>query len=372
MPALDAILAEKIAALDAQHRLRRTVPSHRQGGLWVERAGRRLLSFSCNDYLGLSHHPAVIAAAQEAAARYGAGAGASRLVTGDHPLYAALEAELADWKQAGAACVFGSGYLANTGAIPALVGRKDLVLADRLVHACILDGIRLSGAKLLRFAHNDAADCARLLKKHRMQHEHCLVVTETVFSMDGDTAPLAELRALCDTHDAWLMTDDAHGTGQSPNVADIRMGTLSKALGSYGGYVCGSRVLVDYLKTAARSLVFTTGLPPAAVGAALEALRIARAEPWRAQKALAHARMFAQRMGLPAAQSPIVPLLVGAEAEALALQQRLEEAGFLAGAIRPPTVPEGSSRLRFVFTAMHEEKHITDLIKALKNERICA
>lgn len=372
MPALDAILAEKITAIKAQHRLRQVTETTREDGLWVQRAGKRLLSFSCNDYLGLSHHPQVVAAAQEAAARYGAGAGASRLVTGNHPLYSTLEAALADWKQSEAACVFGSGYLANLGAISALVGRNDLVLADKLVHACILDGVRLSGAKLLRFAHNDAADCERLLKKHRIQHENCLIVTETVFSMDGDVAPLADLRSLCDAHDSWLMTDDAHGTGSSPNVADIRMGTLSKALGSYGGYVCGSQVLIDYLTTSARSLIFTTGLPPAAVGAAIEALRILRAEPQRAVTALAHARRFADAMGLPCAQSPIVPLLVGEESAALAMQQRLEEAGFLAGAIRPPTVPEGGSRLRFVFTSMHEDSHINDLIKVLNNESVSA
>ena len=366
MPALDVFAQEKIAALEAQHRLRTPATTARSAAAAVLRNGRRLVSFSCNDYLGLSQHSAVIEAAQQAIAQYGAGAGASRLVTGNHPLYDALEAALATYKHTEAACVFGSGYLANIGVIPAVAGRGDMIIADKLVHACILDGIKLSGAKLLRFAHNDAADCARLLTQHRHQFKHCLVVTETVFSMDGDVAPLAELRRLCDQHDAWLMTDDAHGIGTSDTSADIIMGTMSKALGAYGGYVCGSQALVRYLKTTARSLIFTTALPPPTVAAALKALEILRKNPALVQKPLAHARRFTQELGLPLAQSPIVPLILGSEEAALSAAQKLEQAGFLVSAIRPPTVPENSARLRFSFSAMHEKRDVSDLINSVK------
>lgn len=367
MPALDAILNEKIDTLAVKRRLRVPQPTLRMAGARVERDGKTLISFSCNDYLGLSHHPEVLHAAEDALKAYGASAGAARLVTGEHPLYAPLESTLAEYKQTEAACVFGSGYMANIGAIAALVGRDDVVIADKLAHACILDGIKLSGAKLLRFAHNDAADCQRLLEKHRASHRHCLVITETIFSMDGDLAPMAELRALCDAHDAWLMTDDAHGFGLPQTVkADVQMGTLSKALGAYGGYICGSDALVRYIKTAARSVMFTTGLPPAVAAAATAALAVMQREPERSAKALANARFFAQGLGLPPAESTIVPLVMGEEQAALDAAKRLEEAGYLVTAIRPPTVPEGTSRLRFAFSAEHEEFDISGLIKVIK------
>lgn len=373
MPALDATLRQKIDALNASGRLRELRPTTRINGGRVQRGGKEYISFSCNDYLGLGRHPEVLRAAEEALHEHGAGAGASRLITGDNPLYSKLEAALAEYRGADAACVFGSGYLANVGVISALMGRHDVVIADKLVHACILDGVKLSGAKLLRFAHNDAQDCARLLQEHRAQHPNCLVITETVFSMDGDKAPLKPLRALCDEHDAWLMTDDAHGFGMPYDVAaDIKMGTLSKALGAYGGYVAGSKTLVQYLKTAARSLIFTTGLPPATLAAAVTALRIMRREPERSLLALMRARQFSKGLGLPVAQSTIVPLLIGSEDDAMDAAARLEEHGFLVTAIRPPTVPDGTSRLRFAFSSEHEEQDITRLIKAIKDESIGA
>lgn len=373
MPALDATLHEKIDELKAKHRLRVPVNSARSAGAKVRRDGRELISFCCNDYLGLSQHPEVLEAAQQAAAAYGTSSSASRLITGNTPLYSALETMLAEYKGAEAACVFGSGYMANIGTIPALVGRDDLIVADKLVHASLLDGIKLSGARLVRFAHNDAADCDRLLAKHRDDYRQCLLITETVFSMDGDLAPLRELRALCDHYDAWLMTDDAHGYGQKQLVkADIQMGTLSKALGAYGGYVCGSQVLIDYLVTAARSLVFTTGLPPSSLAAAYKSLEIVQSQPQLAQKALGHARRFSEALGLPEAQSAIVPLVLGADKTVMEMAARLEKAGYLVGAIRPPTVPEGSARLRFTFAATHEDNDVTSLIKEVNNAFSCA
>ncbi|MFZ5727911.1 MAG: aminotransferase class I/II-fold pyridoxal phosphate-dependent enzyme, partial [Pseudomonadota bacterium] len=248
---LSAFAAAKLAELDAAHLRRRLEPTRRLDGIWVERAGRRLLSFSCNDYLNLSHHPQVTAAAAEAARSFGAGAGASRLVTGDHPLLSQLEAALAAFKGAEAACVFGSGYLANAGIIPTVVGATDVVLVDELAHACIWAGAQLSGARIVRFAHNDVADLAARLAEARGSARHVLIATDGVFSMDGDVAPLDAISDLARAHDAWLLVDDAHGlgvVGQGRGTAalfpdakvDLAMGTLSKALGGYGAYVCAS------------------------------------------------------------------------------------------------------------------------------------
>ncbi len=196
MPALDDSLQQKLQVLQAKQQKRTLKPTGRMAGVKVRRDGKELISFSCNDYLGLSHHPEVVAAAKAALDKYGAGAGASRLVTGNYPLYDELETALAAYKHTAAACVFGSGYLANIGAIPALVGKGDLIVADKLVHACMLDGARLSGATLMRFAHNNLEHCRMLLEAARGEHHHCLILTETVFSMDGDRAPLEEIKAL--------------------------------------------------------------------------------------------------------------------------------------------------------------------------------
>jgi 8-amino-7-oxononanoate synthase len=358
MPALDASLQQKLSLLEAKGQKRQLKDTGRMAGVEVMRGGKPLISFSCNDYLGLSRHAEVIEAGKAALERYGAGAGASRLVTGNHPLYDTLETALAAFKHTEAACVFGSGYLANIGAIPAIAGKGDLILADRLVHACMVDAARLSGATVMRFAHNNIDHCRMLLEAHRGEHHHCLVLTETVFSMDGDLAPLVALKGLARQFDAWLMTDDAHGMGIVDSCADIQMGTLSKAAGSYGGYVCGSRVLVDYLKTAARSLVYSTGLPPATVAASAAALGIMAREPQHMEKALGNARYFTSLLELPEAQSTIVPLMLNENDKAMAASAALEAQGFLVAAIRPPTVPEHTARLRFTFSAAHEHGQI--------------
>ncbi|MGE3714840.1 MAG: aminotransferase class I/II-fold pyridoxal phosphate-dependent enzyme, partial [Alphaproteobacteria bacterium] len=309
MPALDASLQEKLGRLDERGQ-RRILRVTERDGVVARRGEADLLSFSCNDYLGLTRHPEVIKAAQDALQLYGAGAGASRLITGNNPLYNELENLLAETKGTEAACVFGSGYLANLGVIPALVGRGDLILADKLSHACMLDGAKLSGAKLLRFSHNDAEHCQQLLATHRGNYNKCLLMTETIFSMDGDPAPLAELSSLAEKFDSSLLTDDAHGLGFNPSTRRgehgrgtllakpdqanphpnptleregnwVQMGTLSKASGSYGGYVCGSATLIDYIKTSARSLIYSTALPPATLAASISALRIMQQEPER-------------------------------------------------------------------------------------------
>ena len=242
---LTAFAQDKLATLEAKSLRRTLIPTARLDGLWVERGGRRLLSFSCNDYLNLSHHPAVKAAALAAVQTHGVGSGASRLVTGDNPIFTELEARLAALKGAEAACVFGSGYLANAGIIPTFVGEGDLILVDELAHACIWSGAQLSGAKIAPFRHHDMADLAAKLAAHRGAAERALIATDGVFSMDGDVAPLDEISALAQAHDAWLLVDDAHGLGvlgegrgtaaMFPGAkVDLAMGTFSKALGGYG------------------------------------------------------------------------------------------------------------------------------------------
>lgn len=368
---MDTLDAFALATLERLERraLRRTLVATDRGDFpVVAREGRRLLSFSCNDYLGLSRHPDVVAAAAAALARYGAGAGASRLVTGEHLLYGPLEARLAALKGTEAACVFGSGYLANIGVLGVLAGPEDLILLDEYAHACLNAGAQLSRAATERFAHNDVAQLGDLLARRRGAARHALIVTETVFSMDGDRAPLAELAELAARHDAWILTDDAHGLGVvAPGEAPVplRMGTLSKAVGGYGGYCCASRAVVDLLKTRARSLVYSTGLPPATIAGASAALDIIASSPDLVATPLAKARRFTRALGLPEAQSAIVPLILGTPERALATSAALADAGFLVAAIRPPTVPEGTARLRFAFSALHPDAEIDRLARVL-------
>ncbi len=369
MLSLDRFAEAKLSALAARRLGRSLVPTHRQDGVWVERDGRRLMSFSCNDYLGLSHHPAVKAAACAAVEAYGAGAGASRLVTGDHPLISVLEARLAKMKGTQAACVFGSGYLANTGILPTLAGPDDLLLVDDLAHACLWAGSKLSGARVLSFRHNEVAHLAALLAEHRGGHGRALVATDTVFSMDGDLAPLDELIALCEAHDAWLLTDDAHGLGVVHAAAGARvplqMGTLSKAAGAYGGYLCASRAVIDLVVNRARTLIYSTGLPPAAVGAAIAALEIIETDPALCAEPVRKARRFTTALDLPLAESAIVPVIVGEAQAALDVSRRLVEQGFLVAPIRPPTVPWGTARLRVAFAAGHPDVEIDRLARAV-------
>ena len=367
MDSLDAFALDGLDRLEAESLRRDLKPTERSGGADVVRGGRRLISFSCNDYLGLAQDPRVKAAAIAAVERYGSGAAASRLVTGDYPLIGALEARLAAHKGKAAALVFGSGYLANVAIPPALTGTGDLILVDDLAHACILAGAKLSGARTIRFRHNDVQHLADLLKAERAGVRRCLIVTERVFSMDGDRAPLEAMGELARRHDAWLMVDDAHGLGliEGGASAPLEMGTLSKSLGSYGGYLAASRPVIELLKSRARSFVYTTALPPASAGAALAALDILEHEPERRARPLMLARRFARAAGLPVPESSIVPLIVGEAERALALSTALEADGFLVVAIRPPTVPPGGARLRFSFSAAHAEADVDRLAQAV-------
>jgi 8-amino-7-oxononanoate synthase len=378
MESLDSFASRKLEELDRAFLRRTLAESSRGDGPWVERDGRRFLSFSCNDYLNLSCHPALKAAAAAAIEKHGVGSGASRLVTGNHPLLAGLEERLARLKGSEAACVFGSGYLANTGIIPALAGAGDMILLDELAHACIFAGARLSPAQTFVFRHNDAGHAHKVLSENRSRFRHALLVTDGVFSMDGDLAPVEELAGVCRACDCWLMTDDAHGLGVIGNgrgsayaaggegLVPLQMGTLSKAIGSYGGYLCASRPVIELMKNRARTLIYSTALPPAMAAAAIAALTIIENEPELTAKPLAKARAFTSRLGLAQAQSPIVPLILGAPEAALNASRKLAEQGFLVTPIRPPTVPQGTARLRFAFTAMHPDGEITRLAEAVE------
>jgi 8-amino-7-oxononanoate synthase len=380
MRSLDEFAAAKLGELERGSLRRALVDTTRVTGIWTLRNGRRLLSFCCNDYLNLTHHPAVKQAAIEALETYGVGAAASRFVTGNHPLYAELEARLAAWKETQAACVFGSGYLANLGIIPALVGADDLVLIDDLAHACLWGGARLSRATVMPFRHSDVGHLEALLAAQRRRYERVLIATDGVFSMDGDIAPLHALAALAQRHDAWLMSDDAHGLGvvgggRGSNFvqttrADIplQMGTLSKALGAYGGYLCASAAVIDLVRNRARSLIYTTGLPPAMVAAAIAALDLIAREPAYAARPVEKAKLFARCAGLPEPASPIVPVILGEAEAALAGARLLEDHGFLVIAIRPPTVPAGTARLRLTFTAQHPDNEIERLAEIVRTK----
>ncbi len=377
MSSLDAFASEKLAGLRQRSLLRTLVETTRADDIWAVRTGRRLLSFSCNDYLNFSHHPAIKAAAIAAVERYGVGSGASRLVTGNHPLFTELETKLAKLKGAEAACVFGSGYLANAGIIPTLTGANDLVLIDELAHSCMMTGGKLAGGRMLTFRHNDLAHLEELLVQHRLNHRHALIATDGVFSMDGDLAPLHGLAALAKAHDAWLLADDAHGIGvvgggRGSSFADgtkadvpLQMGTLSKAIGGYGGYLCASQPVIDLIKSRARTFVYSTGLPPASVAAAIAALDLIEADPAYAALPVAKARLFTRRLNLPEAVSPIVPIVIGDAVAALETSRALEEQGFLVVAIRPPTVPPGTARLRVAFTALHPDAEVERLADAI-------
>ena len=347
--------------------------------------GERLILLASNNYLGLATDPRVVVAAAEAALRWGAGSGSARLISGGTKLHDELEHRLAALKRTEAALLFSSGYLANLGTISALVGRGDAIFSDELNHASIIDGARLSQASVHVYRHADPEHLASLLREHRSGRR--LVVTDTVFSMDGDVAPLPAIVEACEPEDAILMVDEAHATGVvGPGgrgaVASfglegrvpVVMGTLSKALGSAGGYIAGSRELVAFLRNRARAFIFDTAPPPAAVGAAIASIDVLEAEPERPE----HARALAERLakGLidagfdvrePAAA--IVPVVVGDSTDALALASALRSRGVLVPAIRPPSVPRGAARLRATVMATHTDEQIDAAIDAFARAR---
>jgi 8-amino-7-oxononanoate synthase len=321
----------------------------------VEVDGRDVLLLCSNDYLGLAGDPRVRAAAAEAATRWGAGSGSSRLVSGDLAIHRELEHELADFEGTEACVLFGSGYLANLGVITALTGEGEVILSDALNHASIIDACRLSRAETVVYDHLDVADLERKLDRRR-----ATIVTDAVFGMDGDVAPLAAINALARAHAATVIVDAAHATGVLAGQieADVIVGTLSKALGSYGAFVCTDAGTRELLVNRARSLIYSTAPPPPAIGAARAALEIVRSEPERLQRLHANARALRAALGAgvggPGSDMPIVPLIVGDPDTAVALSAHALAEGVYAQAIRPPTVPDGTSRLRLAVRADHE------------------
>ena len=373
MSVADEIARAELDALRARGLLRSLEPLRSRAGAEIElRPGERLINLSSNDYLGLAGDARIASALAEGAARWGAGAGASRLVTGDFLPQHELENELASFQGTEAALLFNSGYAANSAMVPVFAGPEDLVLSDALNHASIIDACRLSRARVAIYPHADVGAVEELL--HEIPARRKLVITDSIFSMDGDRAPLRELSEVCARHGAMLAADEAHATGiLAPEpIGDLRMATHSKALGVAGAHVAGSRAVCDLLINRARPLIFSTALPPAIACAVLKSLQIVRgpegddrrARLWR------NVARFAEglrNLGLPArADSPIFPFLLGTPDNALRVASRLRELGVLAKAIRPPTVPPGTSRTRFALTAAHTEQHIDTALSALR------
>jgi len=350
----------------------------------IVRDGAEYLDFCSNDYLALSSHATLKQAAQQATARFGTGASASRLLSGDLSLFHDLETRVASLKGKQAALVYNSGYHANVGIISALCAPADAVFCDRLSHASILDGIRLSGARMFRFRHNDMDHLASLLAEKGARFERTFVVTESVFSMDGDLAPLTEVSALKRQHDFTFIVDEAHATGVfgpqgaglvnqvgAQDDVDLIVGTFSKALGSFGAYVACSSVLRDFLINSSRSFIYSTALPPAVVAANLAALDVLEREPQRRDTLLSRAEWFRQQLAeisLPTqSQSQIVPVVVGSTEEAVRCSRALAQAEIWALPIRPPTVPEGEARLRFSLTYGHQPADLEAVVERLRD-----
>jgi 8-amino-7-oxononanoate synthase len=384
-------LEPALEEIERQHlrRRRATVEAYPKPGSHAEVIvdGRSLVDFSSNDYLGLAAHPAPAAAMAECAARCGAGSGASHLISGHGREHAALEEELAAFTDRPRALLFSTGYMANLGVLTTLAGRGESVVLDRLSHASLIDAALLSGARLRRYRHCDAAAAGRLLADGTPQTS--VLATDGVFSMDGDIAPLAALSDAARAREAWLVVDDAHGlgvlgangrgalelAGLSSEQVPVLVGTLGKAFGSFGAFVAGAGELIELLIQRARSYIYTTALPQPVAAATRVALRIAREETWRRERVLALTARFraaARQAGVPLADAvtPIQPIPLGSAQAALAAQQALREAGFWVVAIRSPTVPAGAERVRITLTAGHQESQIDALVEALG--RFCA
>jgi 8-amino-7-oxononanoate synthase len=385
MPAADPRLAAELAALAAagRSRRRRTVETRAPGGVRMRIAGRDCIAFCSNDYLGLADHPAVVEAFCDAAREWGVGSSASHLVSGHDRVHQALEEELAEFVRRPRALLFSTGYMANLAVAAVMLDRGDLVLEDRLNHASLLDAGLASKARFARYAHCEP-DALRLKLSRVPPAAHCLVMSDGVFSMDGDVAPLPELAAACRAANAELMIDDAHGfgvlgatgagtveeAGLGLDDVPVLMCTLGKAAGTFGAFVAGSETLIESLVQRARTYLYTTALPPAVAAATRAALRVMRDEPWRRERVLGLARTFREAMSglglrLGPSRTPIQPLVVGSEAAALAISAQLLECGCWVSAIRPPTVPDGTSRLRFTFSASHSDADLGRLVDAL-------
>ncbi|GAB6066737.1 8-amino-7-oxononanoate synthase [Methylothermus subterraneus] len=378
---LERALIERLARRQAAGLYRRRLAVEGSQGAEVVVSGRRCVNFCSNDYLGLAAHPEVLSAALRGALTYGVGSGASHLICGHMAPHRALEEALAEFTGRPRALLFSTGYQANLGVIAALAGRSDWIAQDRLNHASLLDAARLAGARLKRYPHRES----RALAEWLARWPRCaLIATDGVFSMDGDLAPLPELAELAQRHGCWLYVDDAHGFGVlgehgqgtlahfglGYREVPILMATLGKALGVFGAFVAGGEALIETLIQEARTYVYTTALPPALAEAARASLALVRRESWRREYLRALIERFrsgAQALGLPLLPSmtPIQPLILGSPQRALAVSRKLWELGFWVAAIRPPTVPTGTARLRITLTAAHSERQVDQLLEAL-------
>jgi 8-amino-7-oxononanoate synthase len=377
---MDTALDEELQVLQSAG-LRRTLRQvHQRRAGTVLLNGERIADFASNDYLGLASDPRLARAATAVLQAEGVGAGAARLISGNHPLHEALERALARFKGCEHALLFPSGYMANIGAIPALVGPGDVIYSDSLSHASLIDGCRLSKASLRVFPHADIDALAAMLEADRHEFRRALIVVEGVFSMDGDLFPLDRLVPLARRFDAWTYVDDAHGTGVLgasgagsiehfgvTGQIDVIVGTLGKAMGTSGAYVAGSQVLVDYLTSRARAFIYTTGTSAAIAAATLESLRVVQVEGWRRDAVRARAERLRERLRAAGREAPgmrdghIVPILVGDAVQTMRLAGELRRRGFLVGGVRPPTVPTGTSRLRISVSAVHPMELVDNL-----------
>ncbi len=376
-------IRKKLDELQAADLIRKPITLESAAGASVASGGRELLCFSSNDYLGLANDPAVRAESRDALSKWGLGSGASRLICGTMEPHVQLERALAKFECCEAVAVTTTGWLANHAAIGALAGPGDLVLCDKLNHASIIDAIAACGARLRTYRHCDAEHLREILGKHRSQYRQCLITTDSLFSMDGDLAPLVEIAKLKRKYDAMLMIDEAHATGAWGKTGrgiaellgvetdvDVTVGTLSKAIGALGGFVAGSAELIELIRNTARPYIYTTALPPAICAAACKSLEIIRDEPARREKLQASAKYLRETLaqaGLNTlnSTSQIIPVVIGSAAQAQAVSQELLACGFLIPAIRPPTVRPGSSRLRISISAKHTQANLTSLAKTL-------
>ncbi|MBN1689340.1 MAG: 8-amino-7-oxononanoate synthase [Candidatus Omnitrophica bacterium] len=376
-------LQEELAGIASQDLFRKIRTLERIDSTRAVLNGREIQLFCSNDYLGLSYHPRIIAVVQKAVSIYGVGAGAARLISGSTNLHENLEKRLAELKQKEKALLFTTGYLANLGILTALAGKEDIIVMDKLCHASIVDGARLSGATIRVFPHKNYARLEEILSK-AVSFRRRLVVTDTVFSMDGDLADIPELIHLKKKFDALLIVDDAHGTGvlgatgqgatediNGAEEVDIVMGTLSKALGCLGGFACGNKALIDYLINFARPFIFATALPPMCCAASIEAIKILKEEPLLRERLwnnVSLARGNLKNLGFDFSQlaSPILPLIVGEEKRAVEISESLLQEGFLVPAVRTPTVPRGKARLRLTISASHTQRDIEKICTVLK------
>ena len=383
--AFDQFLSGELEAIEAAGLLRtlRRMESPQQ--IEVKAGGQELINFSSNDYLGLAAHVSLKKAAQSGVEALGAGAGSARLISGSQSIVHELETSLAAYKQTEAALNFSSGYAAALGTVPALVGQGDLVIVDKLVHASLVDAARLSGAKLRVFKHNDLSDLKRILQWAHERKGNTLIITESVFSMDGDLAPVHDLVQLKNQFGAWLLLDEAHATGLYgeggrgvaeemgvTNHIEVQLGTLGKALGAAGGYICGSQALIDLLVNRARSFIFSTAPVPAQLAAAKRGVELVQSNEGGAMRARLWSNVERLKNGLirqgwklPDVQSAILPLMIGSERNATELAGHLRDAGIWVPAVRYPTVARGAARLRLTVSAAHQPEHLNALLKAL-------